>query len=308
MNYFKNDWIKFHYNFNLDQTQRKSRWDVFSYTIKNQSPIRHGLFLDELKFTCQEIFQKTKELNTDLGLFLSGGVDSEIIARTYVKLGIPFTCYFIKFENNLNGHEYELVCNLEKELNLKVIYLNVDIESWLAIGGEYDYYCKKYNTFDLATPLQMYARSQIDSRVSIISGLYEPHLFKYWHSQNKDHEWVHMFDESSIMSRIRFLEEHSFKDFPFFYLFRPELYAAYSNDYFVDAMVENPYKLSLVSTKKVMMRCYFPEMKERPKFTGFENLQLNTISEALSRHPQGYQDGEIRLPHKELNKVLYDRI
>lgn len=303
MTFFKDQWLQFHYNLDSQQISRTSPWDVFTYKSTTGS-FSHKPFLQEMKLSCYEIYRTVLKHNKELGLFLSGGVDSEIIARTYLELGINFEPFFILFKNGLNEHEREYVDKFSKQTGKPVNYIEVDIYKWIWDSNGLAKYSKQYKTFDLATTLQLWAREQISADYSIVSGQYEPHMFKAQVGNTLEYKWVHMFEESAFMARMNHCKINDFLDFPFFYLYRPELYAAYSNDMFIKKMILNPFKLSLVSTKKLMMEFYFSEMPVRPKFNGFENLDktwigyFNKIVEDF-----GYQDGEIRIPHNELENL-----
>lgn len=306
MIFFKNDWINFHFNLDRNQKKRLSKWDVFSYST-NLSAIRFNGFKEELENTCLEIYKESQSLGNKLGLFLSGGIDSEIIARTLVALDIPFESYFISFENNLNDHEELLVRDFERTCNHKVQYIKVDIKKWLTSDNGFKFFCNRYRTFDIAAPLQMWARTQIGKEYSMISGIFEPHLHKIPTTEKCQMEWVHAFDESSVCSRVQFLEENQYLDFPFFYLYRPELYAAYCFDPFVQKMLTNPYKLSLVSTKKEMMKSYFPDMLVRQKYSGFEFVK-DMCAEAHRTYQHEYVDGQLRISHSVFEKLFkYDK-
>lgn len=305
MTFFKNNWITFHYNFDKTHTKRTSKWDVFSYASKERSLYPKSL-KEEIKKTCEEIYLECKKLNTKLGVFLSGGVDSEIIARTLKELDIPFENYFVLFHHDLNQHEREIVEKFSKQTGCIVNFIDIDFEQWLQSDNDdsYRYYATTYKTFDLSAPMQLWARNKISNGVSMTSGLNEPHLYKSINTETLELEWMHVFDESAFMARMDFATEYNFLDFPFFYLHRPELYAAYCYDPYVVSMISNPYKLSLASTKKEMLKKYFPDMEVRPKYTGFENLNREIIATASSKDNFGYMDGQIRIKHTEIYKLF----
>lgn len=300
---FKNDWLQFHYNLDVKKVVRTDIWDVFTLS-SNCSIGEIKSFLPELDTTCLEVYQEALKNNKKLGLFLSGGVDSEIIARSLLKLEIPFEPFFISFKDNLNDHEYELIKQFTTETGKDLTCIELDILNWLTTLDGYSFYQKNYKTFDIATPLQMWARDQISSEYAMISGLFEPHLHKIAATEQCQLTWMHAFDESSIMSRYNFLKQRQYCDYPFFYLYRPELYAAYSFDPFVEQMIENPHKLSLSSTKKSMMKHYFPEMYSRPKYTGFEKIKKQCRL-AIETHTCQHVDGQIRIYHKDIKKSLF---
>ena len=304
MTFFNNNWLHFHYNFDSTQTTRQSVWDIFNYK-SSISNIQCKDFLQELEISCIEIYQQSKTNNKNVGIFLSGGVDSEIIARTFVKLGLEFEPFFIRFTDGLNLHEKYYVDIFSKQTSKKINYVDLDVYKWCNDPNGFAHYMEKYHTYDLAAPIQMWARTQIPNEFSMISGNYEPHLFKWQTDETLGIEWYHFFDESPFMSRMNFCSINKYNDYPFFYLHRPELYLAYSKDPIVAKMIDNRYKLSLASTKKIMMEYYFPEMPVRPKFTGFEKLQpiwRNTFDRLIEEF--GYQDGVFTIPHSKLHRLF----
>lgn len=304
MTFFKNNWLKFHYNLDPDQTQRSSHWDVFSYS-SSAGDLLCKNFIQEMDNTCTDLHTTIKNKGKDAAIFLSGGVDSEIIARTFVKLGLDFEPFFIRFADGLNLHEKHYVDIFAKQTGKKVNYIDVDLYKWCDHDLGFKNYMKTYHTWDLATPLQIWAREQIPKSFSVISGNYEPHLFKWQLDESLKLEWAHFFEESPFMARMKHCMDKEFNDYPFFYLYRPELYAAYSMDPIVMKMIENPFKLSLASTKKLMMEYYFPEMPVRNKFTGFEKVQptWRTVFDEICKD-FGYIDGSFAVPHSKINTLF----
>lgn len=304
MIFFKNNWLQFHYNLNPNQLNRSSHWDVFTYS-SSAGEFDTQNFTTEMNRTCIELHKKIKENGKEAALFLSGGVDSEIIARNFVKLGLDFEPFFIRFADGLNLHEKYFVDIFAKQTGKKVNYIDIDLYRWCNLEKGFQYYMKTYHTWDLASPLQMWAREQIPKSFSVISGNYEPHLFKWQLRESLELEWAHFFEESPFMARMNHCKANGFNDYPFFYLYRPELYASYSKDPIVLKMIENPYKLSLASTKKIMMEYYFPEMPVRDKFTGFEKVQptWRTIFDDICKD-FGYIDGSFAVPHSKIYSLF----
>lgn len=88
-------------------------------------------FKDECLNVC-EIISNYSNTNKKIPyVLLSGGADSEVVVRAFLELGRPFKVITNRFAKDLNAHEIEIVDKLSKELDFEVIYVDIDILTWL---------------------------------------------------------------------------------------------------------------------------------------------------------------------------------
>lgn len=121
--------FKFGYNGN-QHNLRQHQSDVFQcwYSKSIRTP---SSFRDECINVCKIINNYSKTVNKLPYVLLSGGADSEVVVRAFLELGQPFKVITNRFDKNLNSHEIEVVEKLSKELNFEVIYVDIDVLTWL---------------------------------------------------------------------------------------------------------------------------------------------------------------------------------
>lgn len=248
-------------------------------------------YFDVCSFNVHRKSQKTLDLGTaiqdavsllppDAALFYSGGIDSEIIAIEMINQGRRPNLYFIDFNLNYHDREYaEKFCN---DVGLQLLTVHIDIEHFLS-RDIFEY--AKYGCTDISTPLQMYARRLIASEVCMVSGVGDPPLYTGI-SQVVPHvktEWMININENSEVARYMFCKQHFPNDVPLFYRYTPELVLAYLTDPIVLDFVRNErYKHSIKSSKHRILSQYF-NFRQRPKYTGFENVPLDLRTNALTQ-------------------------
>src|SRR5690606_41760132 len=66
-----------------------------------------------------------QEIGNEIGIFYSGGVDSEVVVQSLLDIDVPFTAYFIKFEDDMNKHDYEFTKRFVDKHSLKLETLNI---------------------------------------------------------------------------------------------------------------------------------------------------------------------------------------
>jgi hypothetical protein len=89
-----------------------------------------------------------KDFGKEKIIFLSGGLDSEIVVRSFINIGIKPKLATIRFENNYNDFEVLEAERIAKELECELIYIDLNIIDFY-LSGEAEEISKKYmcNTF-----------------------------------------------------------------------------------------------------------------------------------------------------------------
>lgn len=122
----------FSFGYNGNQYNlRQHQSDVFQcwYSKAIRTPVS---FRDECMNVCKIISDYSKSVNRIPYVLLSGGADSEVVVRAFLELGRPFKIITNRFANDLNAHEIEVVDKLSKELNFEVVYVGIDVLTWLS--------------------------------------------------------------------------------------------------------------------------------------------------------------------------------
>ena len=284
---FYNDWAKFEYL--SGGTVCKNYFDECKMIVAKKSNANLTLGA--------AMKNAVKLLPSNVGVFYSGGFDSEIIVMEMLDNGIVPKLYFIDFK--LNHHDKEYAEKFCKNNNLKLKTISIDIENFIK-KDIYNYV--QYGCNDLATPLNFYARTLIEEDINIVAGVGDPPLFRTITQiiPCLKQDWIISISENSEVARYFWYKKNFPKDIPLFYRYTPELAAAYVKDpEIVDIITHERYKLSVKSTKhKVLSKFY--DIENRTKYTGFENLDKKlkenilieldqlVISKAINFHYKDY--------------------
>lgn len=222
----------------------------------------------------------------------SGGLDSEIIIREAHRAGIPVTPYTLRFTDDLNQHEIYYCKLLESELGIEVQYIDIDIVSWWSDPEFHNGYCHYIRTQGMwhpAAPLAWWMReriSEIQGDCCVINGSGDPPLTRRpQRSDITSWQWGISFDLDGHWKRLRYSEQNFPQDVPMFFLYIPELHHSYlTHDLVKHCVSPESFKLGPTSTRHQLYSEYYPEIKPRTKYHGFENIKKLNITTPEVHH------------------------
>ena len=226
-----------------------------------------------------ELISDTRSL--PIGIFYSGGLDSEIILKTAIEMGLPMQPFTIRFKGGLNEHEIYYTENFSKKFNVDINYIDVDIEQWLF--GDEILSCKNqardYNFCHIATPLHFYARKLVESKFgdfSILNGSGDVPLSLVPDKYNCEKlKWTVGISWDSQYKRLCLSQQYK-EDVPLFFCYIPELQYNFLREKELEHCVsENSKKMGVISSRHSLYHRLWPDLLPRKKFTGFEKLDKN---------------------------------
>lgn len=225
-----------------------------------------------------------------IALCFSGGVDSEIIARTLKSLGIPFTAFFLNIWN-INRESFDRWCGCLAEFGAECVVIDLD-----KIHFYENHALEVFREFGVESPTYLamaYLFNQIPSDHFIISGDGDLHrtgsLFKLIAEKNlhflNSSEMPMPFSAASVFNYLWAAKNKRAGEFCFFSS-TPGIIAAMA----AHPLFERKYPFS--STSHVL-HAAFPEIKRRPKTTNWDNgayIENVWIREWLRRHASEWPD------------------
>lgn len=236
----------------------------------------------------EELVEAARQIRaaTDRPLYLclSGGIDSEVMARAFVEAGIEFQALAMRHVQYTNEHEMIYAIDWCAKNNVNLNFLPLDtadfftrgIEKYISMG-----YYGGVTTFSIYTYLYMMEYiNEIGG--SAVMGMGEP-IF----ANKKDQICLEFL--SYRHTSYRFLQiNKNHVHFPWFFLSTPELLASYLREELVDLIVSDPrYYASPLPNfmqsleKPIVYHKYFPDMMRRPKGTGWERFK--SVNYAIDR-------------------------
>ena len=225
---------------------------------------RTSSWRDELTRTADTVL---REYGKDLVVFLSGGTDSEIVARNFLEIGHKPGCVTIKFKNDYNIDDVREAEEIAKILNLDLEIIEFDVNDFYRSGEALEF-SKEIDCTQI-TYLMVYYHIKKLGAPSVMGG--EQMLRK--HVSKDTASWYHCFRENEDASAMRFSEKFKIPLVNEWFSYTPEMMLYYLEDYQIQTLVNSPnFKVSSVSSKNTILKELFPEIRAKLKTHGFERL------------------------------------
>lgn len=265
--------------------------DIWNIEFKHTELLSHLNFKQSVRRALELMSEKNKKIIVQY----SGGLDSEIIIREACDMGLDVIPYTVRFLNDLNDHEIYYAKQLEKELGIRVEYLDLDIVKWSEepdfIDG-YVHYIREENMLHPAAPMNWWARNriaEIEGDCVVTNGSGDPTLTLRFFKTNADKlEWSIGYNLDGHYKRFRFAEKYYPDDVPMFFMYIPEIhYSMLTSDVYKHCVSANSYKLGSNSTRHALYKQTYPTLIQRPKYSGYEKVvKLNINTEHYNVTPE----------------------
>jgi hypothetical protein len=230
-----------------------------------------GSWPEEIEKSAALVANRAKK---DIVICMSGGVDSEIVATTFKKLGIPFKILIMKFENNYNAHDISWSRKWAENNSVPYEIVDFNIQNFMTTG--YKKYLKEglvSNNIFRYFVIEMLKIIEDKNGFGILGGK-SVGLSLLQHKLD-DYTVYDQYDIGSL-APIEWIRRNDVDHCVFFYQSTPEIHKAYLNDPVNQFIINNPMYLRSMGSneafKTVMIRGLFPHMASRPKYHGFEKI------------------------------------
>jgi len=231
---------------------------------------------EEIKIAARTIAEST---NRDIWICMSGGIDSEVVARIFKNSNIPFKVLIAKFPNELNAHDISYAINWCNNNKIDYKIFDFDMISFLHKG--YKQYLNdnlvsnnvfRYYTIELLKQIENMNGYGILGGKSAGLELQQKPLAEI--DPNND-PVCDTYDIGSL-APVEWCRKNNLDHSVFFYQTTSEIHSAYLKDPINQLLINNPYILKSGSTgipaKTMMMRSHFPDAIPRIKYHGFEKF------------------------------------
>ena len=223
---------------------------------------------NEVNNTAQAIAAST---NKPLYVLMSGGIDSEMVARAFLDNNIKFTALTLKHKQQTNSHDTQWADRFCKEHHIKQEILELDtdmldemIENYISQG---------YRSTNIYHYMQLYILEHLESIGGFgVGGAGE----QIYYTVNNT---IHLKINPSYTLGREWCKRNNTWHQLWFSLDNPEIYAAYMQIDVINLLLQRPsYFVNhhFASTEKILVLHHkWPTMIKRSKFSGFEQLQMN---------------------------------
>ena len=209
------------------------------------------------------------DIESEISILMSGGLDSEIIAKTFKERGIKFTAYTYRFKNNLNYHDISYAISWCKENNIKHEIIDVDVVKWL----ENDLYDYAFPLKSISPQISMHhwMIDQTPGYVILGDGRISPRRNKL--RQNKKGIFMESYGEK--FSTLMWMAYKQRRGAPKFYRYTPELEAAYMFDSVTEDFINitsKQFKIRNFKNFRTFLFAKYFDINFKPKYNGFEKI------------------------------------
>lgn len=201
----------------------------------------------------------------DIKVHFSGGIDSEIVARSFLLANIPFSVVICRHDNNKNLHDIKYAIKFCEENNVDYKFVDLD-RDWFINEGCIPY-IKKYKTSTISIPQYFYTFERTGG--CPVLGLGDIYL-------HKNYGRYYISEFKHIFSIFEYLNMNNMEGIPYFFKYTPELIISFLNiDIVKKWMKDNKNIQDYICNRNIKHEIYaseFPELVKRPKFHGYETV------------------------------------
>ena len=256
--FYRDNWLAWSYDNGPDYGPKLTPMAKCTFIIRNTITQPVKSYYEELLANAQRI---RDTFTGDLDLLFSGGVDSEVVLRTYHTLGIPINVYIFKYENDYNVIEFRQAIKICNELGVTPRIIDFNLEKFFE-NDAYDIWKKVYCAKSGWLP-HMKMTEYLDGTPIIGSG--DP----YW--KKTDNGWMFELDEGAKHWSVyhKTINRDCVADW---YEYSPEMIVSHTQLPLIQDLINDriPGKLSSFSSKPVVHKAYWPTVDIRYKMVGFE--------------------------------------
>lgn len=294
-----------HNNYFRTFYSNNDQWSV-EYSACSRKPMNFG---DECLKTARLLAAAADQ---DIFVLFSGGIDSEVVARSFKQAALEFRVAILRFTKSYNQHDIAYAEATCEQLNIKPLYLDLDIDHFFNSGHAHNY-AKLTNCYSWQLLATMWTMEHVPGYPVLGSG--EPFLIR---SRSRHIDWgyskyrfltepdVHdpweLWEKEKISSWYRFLAHTNKPGCAGFFQYTPEIMLAFLQDDISRSYWQNPYNLTSTDLKQPLYGKYFP-LRARPKYTGYERLDhLANKYQAKFAEEFAAHNQVVSIP---LNKLVY---
>lgn len=209
------------------------------------------------------------DLGQDLVLFVSGGLDSEIMVRSYVEQGLKPLCIIIKFKGDYNISDVNEAVSLLTELRVPYKIIDYDIKDFYHSGA----------AAELAVEIQcellpFLAFFDVSRKLGVPTVLGGELLLERYRGPNQVPQWVLRNLETYEAAHVRFSKKYNIPFIIEWFSYTPEIMLYYLENIQVKKLMEpNSAYWSITPMKNTILRSIIPNLRVKSKGTGYENLK-----------------------------------
>ncbi len=265
LNHLQFGWGNKTFNF---ESQQLPLWVMFE---KNEESI--GNFKEE----CLKCVELLRGKNIYLGL--SGGIDSEVVARCLMECGVPFTAIIVNLDHSKNYHDIKKAYEFVVKNSIPHLVVNIFFQELLEDAYLDDIFVTD-NIFSFL-PMRILKFAESHEGFGVIASGEARVEFQ-------NDKLVFPFSSKNT-SIYQWLVYNGIKGIPAFYLHTPGIIRSYFNESIFDKIKANGnFSIGPLghNIKKLIYLKYWPMLESRDKYSGFERFPIERQEFKLTKQKQ----------------------
>lgn len=267
IHFSENNWVTWSYNDQPIQGRSTSGSDVF-HVHHRPDPKPIGTFLEEGIRAAKSVADHYPGRQFDL--FFSGGLDSEIMVRSFFAAGLKPRVHIVRYEDDINIEDVSYAVAIASSLNIDYNIIDMNIKKFFENDAER---IAEQAQMDRPRMLPSLMYGDFVDGVSIF-GMGEALWQRTDNDYTKKGTWQYWEIESDYAcDKYNLL--HNRESIHLWHRWTPELVLAHTKYNWFNNLINDGYprRLGNTSTKIIGFREEFPDMIERKKYTGFEKIE-----------------------------------
>lgn len=270
----ENNWYKWNYGTG-EMFGRQTSNDKFNtYYGKSSTPVL--TFKEEMLKAAKSTMDHYPGLRPSV--FLSGGVDSEMILKSYIEIGSNPEVFIVRYENDYNLYDVSYAITICSMLDIKYNLIDFNLQKFYETDAE-----KISEEAQICRP-RMLPHLKFTENIDglVIVG----HSDMAWYREDDDYtkkgKWF-VRDYEHDIGCDKYNMMHNRPAIYQWFKWSPGLILSFTRLNWFNKLINDEYygKLGINSTKILGYREYFPELIERRKQTGFE--KIDTIVDEVEK-------------------------
>lgn len=203
-------------------------------------------------------------------LFFSGGVDSEIMVRSFIEAGLAPRVHVVRYEDDINIYDVSYAYAVASSLGLKINIIDMNLKKFYETEAEK---CSDEAQLDRPRLLPSLKYPDLVDGVSII-GSGDACWQRTDNDYSKKGHWKYWEIECDY-SANKYCTLHNRESVHLWWRWTPELLLAHTKYKWFTKLINDHYhgKIGNFSTKLLGFKEEFPMLLERKKSTGFEKIE-----------------------------------
>lgn len=222
----------------------------------------------------EELFSAMRTLvdstNKPIYVLMSGGIDSELVARLLLKVGVKFKALTLKHEEGTNEHETRYADWFCNHYKIDQVSVPINITNFITDGHK-KYIDQGYRATKIYYYQQLFLLEKLEEFGGFgIGGAYE----QIYHTLNNQ---IHLKFNPSYTMSMDWCKNHNTNHQLWFYLETPELVASWMKQELIEFLLQRPdyfINQDWINVEKTLIyHQQWPGMGRRRKASGFELIE-----------------------------------